>query len=127
MTCRLVVAAACVLIAGCADAPEPDITPSGVTVRGLYLGPAYDSAAAVVSHEAIPGVMEAMRMPLRVADRAELYALRAGDKIEFTLTDGEGGYRMRQVTKLPPDTPLNLADAPRRDTTGSDTTRSAGH
>jgi hypothetical protein len=33
---------------------------------------------------------------------------------------------MRQVTKLPPDTPLNLADAPRRDTTGSDTTRSAG-
>lgn len=99
--------AACLLLAGCADAPEPE---PAATARGVYLGPAYDSAAAVVDHEAIPGVMDAMQMPFRVTDRSELRALRVGDKIEFALTEGAGGYRIGDIVRLPPDTPLDLAD-----------------
>lgn len=103
--CWLVLAAAG-LLAACADEPAPD----AFTVRGVYLGPAFDSAAAVVDHEAVPGVMDAMRMQLRVADRAELRGLRAGDKIRFTLADDGRGYAISDLTKLPPDTPPALAD-----------------
>ena len=128
MTHRLLLAACTLLAAGplltgCADEPAPpppagsdtepatDAMPRPVEVRGLYLGPAYDSAAAVVSHEAIPGLMNAMRMQLRVADRAELRGLREGDKIRFTLSDPDGnGYRMSAIETLPPDAPLDLAD-----------------
>lgn len=97
------------LLAACSEAPEP-AAPEAYTVRGLYLGTAFDSAAVVVSHEAIPGVMEAMRMRLRVRDRAELRGLRAGDKIRFTLADDGSGYAIEAIVKLPPDTPLALAD-----------------
>lgn len=132
MTRRLVLAALLVVGVGCADpSPEsaealppsaepgvaprpearPDSIPSGFTVRGVYLGAVHDSAAAAVSHEAISGFMGAMRMQIRVADRAELRGLRAGDKIRFRLADPDGnGYRMDAIEPLPPETPLVLAD-----------------
>ena len=89
--------------------PEGDV--NAFDVRGVYLGVVFDSAAAVISHEAIPGFMGAMRMQLRVADRAELRGLRDGDKIRFRLTDPQGdGYTVSDITPLPPDTPLELAD-----------------
>ena len=97
------------LLAACADEPEPAAA-DAYAVRGLYLGAAFDSAAAVVSHEAIPGFMDAMRMQLRVRDRAELRGLRAGDKIRFTLADDGSGYTIGDIATLPPDTPLALAD-----------------
>ncbi len=91
------------------DAP-PDSLALGFTVRGVYIGIAYDSAAAVVDHEAIPGFMGAMRMPIRVADRAMLRGLRAGDKIRFRLYDEGDGYVIQSLSPLPPETPLVLAD-----------------
>ncbi len=119
---------ACALAAGCSDrsdpAPDPAALPPSAepavdgadgsavsfTVRGLYLGAVYDSAAAVISHEAVPGFMDAMRMQLRVAEPAELRGLRAGDKIRFRLADNGSGYRVHDLEALPPDTPLELAD-----------------
>lgn len=99
------------LEAGTASDARPDSIPPGFPVRGVYLGVLYDSAAAVVNHEAIPGVMNAMRMPIRVADRAELRGLREGDKIHFRLADLDGhGFRMSEIEPLPPETPLVLAD-----------------
>lgn len=98
---------------GVAPRPEarPDSIRSGFTVRGLYLGAVYDSAAAAVSHEAIPGFMGAMRMQLRVGDRTELRGLREGDKISFRLADPDGtGFYMTDIRALPPETPLVLAD-----------------
>lgn len=96
------------------DAPtdaRPDTIPSGFLVRGVYQGMVYDSAAAIVDHEAISGVMPAMRMPIRVADPAALRSLREGDKIRFRLDDPDGtGYVMVDVEPLPPETELILAD-----------------
>jgi protein SCO1/2 len=42
-----------------------------------------DGRTAVIQHEAIPGYMEAMTMPFRVKDAAELKAVGAGDVIKF--------------------------------------------
>lgn len=98
------------LLVGCASEDASPAASETYTLRGLYLGSAFDSAAAVVSHEAIPGVMDAMRMQLRVRDRAEVRGLRAGDKIRFTLTDDGRGFAMSDIAKLPPDTPLDLTD-----------------
>ena len=96
---------------GTAPVAGPDAIPNPVTVRGLYLGTVFDSAAAVISHEAIEGFMGPMRMQLRVADRSELRGLREGDKIRFRLADpGGNGYEISQIEKLPPDTELELAD-----------------
>lgn len=124
---RLLVLAALLLggaLAGCVEAPEPPAPPpppdsglpgAGVsfTVRGIYHGALYDSAAAAVEHEAVPGFMGAMRMELRVAGPAELRGLREGDKIEFQLVQHEEGrYQMEDVQKLPPETELTLAPSP---------------
>lgn len=111
---------------GCAEPPEPvpqapdpnagtdarpDTIPSGFLVRGVYRGMVYDGAAAIVDHEAISGVMPAMRMPIRAADPSDLYGLHDGDKIEFRLDDPDGtGYVMTDIEPLPPETPLILAD-----------------
>ncbi len=126
MTRRLLfLAAACTLLTACANEPtpppsiEPGAAPSAgpdtlsnaFDVRGVYLGVAFDSAAAVIDHEAVPGFMGAMRMQLRVADPSELRGLRVDDKIRFRLADPTGdGYEVSGIVKLPPDTPLKLAD-----------------
>lgn len=90
---------------------RPDTIPAGFLVRGVYRGMVYDSAAAIVDHEAISGVMPAMRMPIRVEDRDLLRSLRDGDKIRFRLNDPDGtGYVMTDVEPLPPETELLLAD-----------------
>ena len=111
----LLVLAPVLLFAACTDAEDEASTAeseaaTAFDVRGVYLGVAFDSAAAVISHEAIPGFMGAMRMQLRVADRAELRALREGDKIRFRLSDAGNGYVVSGIAPLPPDTPLELAD-----------------
>lgn len=113
-------------LAGCGEPPEPapqapdpnagtdarpDTIPSGFVVRGVYRGMVYDSAAAIVDHEAVSGVMPAMRMPIRAADADGLRGLRDGDKIRFRLDDPDGtGYVMFDVEPLPPETELALAD-----------------
>lgn len=132
MSLRLLLALApCLLLAACSDDADssldatpppsiepgtapvagPDAIPNAFDVRGLYLGTVFDSAAVVISHEEIEGFMGPMRMQLRVADRSELSGLREGDKIRFRLADpGGNGYEVSQIEKLPPDTPLELAD-----------------
>lgn len=118
LACALALCA--VLLTGCAEPsgdraavppPEADSLAADFIVRGVYHGALFDSAAAAVDHEAIPGFMGAMRMQLRVADPAELRGLREGDKIRFRLAapDG-GGLRMSEIEPLPPETPLVLAD-----------------
>ena len=44
-----------------------------------------DGQTAVIAHEAIPGYMEAMTMPLPVKDRQELAGLKPGDHLTFRM------------------------------------------
>ena len=77
-------------------------------VRGVYNGPSATQGAVSVSHERIPGVMEAMTMDFAVADTAGLGRLKAGDKVRFQL---DGDVRASGFARLPDTTRLVLAPA----------------
>jgi protein SCO1/2 len=68
--------------------PAPARTFAG---RGVLRGWKAETQTAVVAHEAIPGYMDAMTMPFRVRNPAELSGLKAGDQFTFQLqvTDTE--------------------------------------
>jgi protein SCO1/2 len=53
--------------------------------RGLVLRVEEPALRVTLSHEAIPGFMEAMAMPFSVRDRRELAGLKPGDRVQFRL------------------------------------------
>lgn len=92
--------------AGTEQPPEGTV----YTVRGIFHGTQYNGRAMETSHEAIPGVMEAMRMAFRVEDPTQIAQLQPGDKIEFVFVyEGPRSFA-RDVRKLPAETELELAD-----------------
>ncbi len=52
---------------------------------GMVLSVDAAHGTLLISHDAIPGYMDAMTMPYRVADPSLLQGLKPGDKIDFTL------------------------------------------
>ena len=62
-------------------------------VKGMVLAVDPATRTFVVSHEPIPGLMEAMAMPFEVRDAKELQGLAPGAIVEFTLRIGDtAGY-----------------------------------
>jgi len=55
-------------------------------VTGMVLTVDAPHRTVVVSHDAIPGYMDAMAMPYRVTNPKELEGLKPGQKIDFALT-----------------------------------------
>jgi len=106
VTARLPLLALLLGLAACgrADAPAP---PADVhETRGVFLGLRFEGAAASIEHEAIPGVMDAMRMDLRLADPAEVEGLAPGDKVRFELAVTGRGPLARGFERLPDTTSL---------------------
>jgi len=54
-------------------------------VQGLVLDVNRNDKTMIVSHRAIPGYMDAMAMPFRVATASELNSVKRGDQVEFQL------------------------------------------
>lgn len=52
---------------------------------GMAISVDREKQSVTISHEAIPGYMDAMVMPFRVKDAAELQGIVPGVKVEFTL------------------------------------------
>ena len=102
------------LAAGCAErpaevedpargeAPPAEETDVSYTVRGVFLEPLYDGQAATVRHEAVPGLMPAMQMDLRLADPALLDGLAPGDSIRFRMEDRGSGLQVTEVERIGP-------------------------
>lgn len=82
-------------------------------VRGVYHGPAAMQGTVSISHETVPGLMEAMRMDFAVGDTAGLGALHRGDKIAFRLVvpGGDGAPYVEGFSRLPDSTALDTAAA----------------
>ena len=99
-----VLAAGCAL-AGCASEPPAET----VAVRAVYERTVFDGAAATFDHEAIPDVMDAMRMDFPLADAAVVAGLAPGDKVTITLQT-EPKIEVVAVAALPDSTALRLAE-----------------
>ncbi len=73
-------------------------------VRGLVVRVDRPGRTLVVSHEAVPGVMPAMTMPVEVADASVLDGIGVGTLVEFTMVLGRDAARAEQVRIRPYET-----------------------
>ena len=94
------------------------ILAAGCTVRrqttGLVLQVNPAAGAVTVSHEAIPGYMDAMVMPFTAVEPAALDGVRPGDRIAFRLNVDDGETRIDRVKILsaaPADAGMILSPA----------------
>ena len=83
---------AALLVAGCHGGPKPDAQSAAVQgpyksygLRGKVMSTNSATSEVTVSHEAIPGFMEAMTMPYRVKNANILTELHPGDMITADL------------------------------------------
>ena len=73
---------------------------SKYTARGLVLKVDPATSTLTVSHEQIPGYMDAMVMPFTVRDPQEVADVRPGDRIAFRLTVGKDRSHIDRVELL---------------------------
>ncbi|MBA3297124.1 MAG: SCO family protein [Acidobacteria bacterium] len=67
---------------------------------GLVLKSEASTGVVTVSHDAIPGYMDAMVMPFAASDPSQLRAVRPGDRIQFRLNVRGGATMIDRVTIL---------------------------
>jgi protein SCO1/2 len=77
-TYALIPLLALVLLAACSNRPEPA---KRYALTGKVVSVEAKDSRLIVDHKAIPGFMEAMTMPYKVKDAAELKPLAPGDEI----------------------------------------------
>ena len=97
-------AALALLAAGCASEPPAET----VAVRAVYEKTVFDGAAATFDHEAIPDLMDAMRMDLPITSPDLVAGLRPGDKVTLALQT-EPRLEVVAAVPLPDSTRLSLA------------------
>ena len=112
------------LAAGCGDAaasgPLPEKSGTNTQtfqVQGVVKEVASDGRTVIIAHEAVPTYMDAMTMPFKVKQPAELDGLHSGDQIRFRLKVSEteswiegiskvgGGQVVEQASRLPKGPP----------------------
>ncbi len=96
------------LLAGCGSETKEE--EEVYEVRGRYLSTQIGGESISVIHEAIPDVMHAMRMELRIDDPSVSERFQTGDIIAFEMVNTESGWYARNIEMLPPDTELELPD-----------------
>src|SRR3954462_15735148 len=85
------------LTMGCNGGAKQTPAPKTYNIRGKVLEVEKTKQQILLQHEAIPGFMEAMTMPYRVADPAATNELHVGDQISATLVLTNSGAELRDV------------------------------
>ena len=106
LTLPLTLLLALLAAVGCAETAEPTRT---VKVRAVYERTVFEGAAATFDHEAIPDVMDAMRMDFPLADSGLVRGLAPGAKLTLTLQT-EPRLEVLAAEALPDSTTLRLAE-----------------
>jgi Cu/Ag efflux protein CusF len=70
-------------------------------VRGIVRVVAASSGAVFLTHEAIPGLMQAMTMGFEVSDPALTRGLQPGDPVRFTLREQGDRVFIAAIEKVP--------------------------
>lgn len=104
LLCLIIVAA----LAGACARPEAIEATETYQVRGKFLRLSFGGAAMRVSHEEIPGFMEAMTMDIKLQNPAEAASLKPGDIVEFSLVVAVDGSHAENIRVLPAETELQL-------------------
>ena len=91
-----------VVLAGCQDGGKNQ--PTGATereydVKGKVVAVDPTKPAVTLDHEDIPGLMKAMKMELRVADKQLLEGVQAGDQVQGRLRRTDSGLVITQLKK----------------------------
>jgi protein SCO1/2 len=110
--CVVVLAAVCVF-EGCRGGHSTAPVEKTYPVRGRVVATNPADGTVMLAHEAIPGLMEAMTMPYRLAQPGVISELHAGDRITATLHASQGvagpeNFRLDQIVvvgQARPDTP----------------------
>jgi Cu/Ag efflux protein CusF len=119
---RGALASLCLAVVGCSRGPSLPPPDQTYTLRGrIETVPARDKPASelMIEHEPIPTFvnregrvvgMNSMVMPFTPAPGVSLEGYKAGDIVEFTFEVRwkNGGSRLTNLRKLPPDTALYL-------------------
>ena len=122
-------ALALALLAGCAE-ETVEIPPETWEVRGVFEGTEANGEVATITHEDIPGLMDAMQMGFLLTRPDEVAALAPGTKVAFRLDLVEGRIQASGFETLPDTTTLDLephsmapsrADLARPDSASGDT------
>lgn len=95
-TATLVLVASSFLIIARADSPQKIKT---FRVNGVFMEARSAAQVAIIAHDAIPGYMDAMTMPFKVRQPAELTGLQPGDKITFQLSVTETEAWIEDIKK----------------------------
>ncbi len=103
----VLVALAFLPLAGCGGAGgssasgDTEDAAESYTVRGRVVGPSQQGQALKSDHEAIPEVMDAMRMDFPLEDPADAGRFPAGSLIEFEYVVDGFDTRIRKIESLP--------------------------
>lgn len=95
-------------VAGCKkqEAPAAPAVTKTFKIRGKIVAADAADAKITLDHEAIPGFMDAMVMPYKVADPSIMSELHAGDSITADVlvdqisADPEGGYKNARLANI---------------------------
>jgi protein SCO1 len=97
MACRVLLLLASLVIAGCPDSRRFEV--SGVVLK-------YEkSGELTVSHDVIPGYMDAMAMPFTLRRAEDAAGVAPGDRITFRLTVWDTGSHIDQIRVVSPARP----------------------
>jgi protein SCO1/2 len=88
-------------VAACDGGPA---SRSGST-RGVVVAVNRDAGEITLDHEAVPGLMEAMKMPFPVADPKILEGVQPGQQVEFDVEYRGGMYTVQAIRPAPPSSP----------------------
>jgi protein SCO1 len=80
--------------------------------QGLVVGINPATSTLTVSHDAVPGLMDAMVMPFTVGDRSPLDTIRPGDRVRFRLVVRKTAThidRLRLLSAVPADRGLQTS------------------
>jgi protein SCO1 len=100
----LLFAAIAAPLVGCHSNPPQHFAEKGVEktfpVRGTIVST--DATHVTLDHEAVPGFMDAMTMPYKLADPSVVSELHPGDRITATIhvDQDEGGYHDAKLDKI---------------------------
>ena len=85
--------------------PKSNETPANSKIKlfngkGIVTKINLELVSVELDHEAIEGLMPAMRMEFYVREKSELEPLKVGDKVEFVLEDNAGQEKITGIKKI---------------------------